>query len=126
MAAGVTSTVPFCGSCGFDANGSVNKDVFCDSCGADLNLFGFKDVFPPYDIAAAGGSNMVTFTWTEVPDTSDIRFADTGTTRTLEEDVTSPYVVNVAPGEQVTAAVRIVESGVAGPFTHIVTAVATA
>ena len=127
MAAGDTVTVPFCGSCGLDANESLNLDEFCDGCGADLNRFGFAGLFPPTDVAAVGGSLTVTFTWTLQLDTSDLLYQINGGTPVLVEGADpTGEIVAATEGQKVAGAVRYVVGGVAGPFSAPVAAVATA
>jgi len=127
MAAGATVTVPFCGACGFDANGGLNEDEFCDSCGADLNRFGFAGLFPPDDLAAVGGSLTVTFTWTAALDTQDLLYQIDGGAPVLIEDATAAgEIVAATEGQKVAGAVRTVLNGVPGPWSTVVAATATA
>lgn len=123
------NTVPNCGACGWTVGGlypDLNGDAICDACGADLLAFGFAGLFPPEDLAAVGGSLQVTFTWTEAPDTSDIRYQIDGGVQVIESPVTSPHVVVAAAGETVSGEVRTVLSGVDGPWSAPESAVATA
>ena len=127
MAAGATVTVPFCGSCGFDANGGLNADALCDACGADLDRFGFTGLLPPDDVAAVGGSEIVTFTWTLQLDTSDLLYQIDGGAPVLIEDADpTGEIVAATEGQKVAGAVRYVVGGVAGPYSAPIAAVATA
>ena len=123
MSAGDTITVPFCGSCGWDANENIDPKEFCDSCGADLNRFGFAGLFPPTDLAVVGGSLQVTVTWTEAPDTSDLLVRVNDDPPTLLLSQTSPTVISpLDAGDEVSVSVRTVLNGVAGPWSAIETA----
>ena len=122
-------TVPFCGSCGHDvggARGNANDDIFCDACGADLNRFGFAELYPPEDLAAVGGSLSVTFSWTAAIDTQDLLYQINDGDAILISPATTPEVVAALEGDKVAGAIRTVLNGVAGPFTTIVAATATA
>jgi len=119
MAAGDTVTVPFCGSCGFDANNSLHDDVYCDSCGADLTRFGFTGLFPPSDVVAALGTDEVIFTWTEALDTSDILYQIDGGEPVFDDDASSPYTVSAPAVAKVAGAVRTVLNSVPGPYSDI-------
>jgi len=48
----MTTTMPYCGACGYDSTENVNDDVLCDSCGEDLTLHGFVKPEPPAAPAA--------------------------------------------------------------------------
>lgn len=122
MAAGDTSTVPFCGSCGFDANNSLHEDGFCDSCGADLLRFGFAGLLPPTDLAAALGTDEVVFTWTAADDTQDVLYQIDGAEPVFDDDAASPYTVSAAAVAKVALAVRTVLGGAIGPYSAIVAA----
>ena len=125
MAAGDTITVPFCGSCGWDANENIDPEEFCDACGADLNRFGFTGLFPPTDLAVTGESQQVTVIWTEAPDTSDLLVKVNDDPTILLVGETSPSVIApLGAGDKVSVSVRTVLNGVAGPWSPIVSATA--
>jgi hypothetical protein len=120
MAAGDVLTVPFCGACGFDANGSLHNDVYCDACGCDLTFFGFTGLFPPPDLAAALGTDEVVFTWTGALDTQDVQYQINGGEVVFDDDATSPYTVSAPAVAKVSLQVRTVLNGVAGPWSDVV------
>jgi len=125
----VRTTVPFCGACGYDigsVRGNANDDIFCDSCGADLTRFGFTDLLPPTDLDAVGGSLTVTFSWTAALDTQDLLYQIDDGDAVLISPATSPEVVAATAGQKVAGSIRTVLNGVAGPWTEIVAATATA
>jgi hypothetical protein len=119
MVAGVVTTVPFCGACGFDANGGLNDDVFCDACGADLNQFGFAGILPPDDLVAALGTDEVVFTWTAALDTQDVLYQIDDGAPVFDDDASSPYTVAAPAVAKVALAVRTVLNGVIGPWSVI-------
>jgi len=123
-----TVTVPHCGACGRDIIAyDDGDDVWCDGCGHPLTYFGFGGLLPPTDLAAVGGSLTVTFTWTAADDTQDLLYQIDGGTPVLIEGATAAgEVVAATAGQKVAGAVRTVLNGVAGPFTEIVAATATA
>ena len=123
MSAGDTITVPFCGSCGWDANENIDPKEFCDSCGADLNRFGFEGLFPPTDLVVTGESQQVTATWTEAPDTSDLLVRVNADAPNILVGETSPTVIApLIAGDKVSVSVRTVLDGVAGPWSPLVSA----
>ena len=70
MAAGAVSTLPFCGSCGYDHEArNLHNDQVCDSCGATVSFTGFSttatagipgsfDGTAPSDLAALQTTNV--------------------------------------------------------------------
>ena len=124
------NTVPFCGACGWDVTlaGDLSSDLICDACGADLRAYGFLPPPPaPTDLAAVGGSLVVTFTWTEVVDTTyDFEHQIEAETPVVTVGATSPWAIVAAAGEEVTGRVRSVVGGFAGPWSDPVSATATA
>jgi len=119
MAAGDVLTVPFCGSCGYDANGGLNDDQFCDACGADLLQFGFAGILPPDDLVAALGTDEVVFTWTAALDTQDVLYQIDDAAPILDDDAASPYTVAAPAVSKVALAVRTILNGVVGPWSTI-------
>lgn len=116
-------TVPYCGACGYDVTSygrNVNDDELCDSCGADLARFGFAGLFPPADLAAATGTDEVTFTFTAALDTQDVLYQIDDGDAVFDDDVSSPYDVAAPAVAKVSLAVRTVLNGVAGPWSTIV------
>jgi hypothetical protein len=116
MAAGATVTVPFCGACGFDANGSLHKDGVCDACGADLLRFGFAGLLPPDDLVATLGTDEVVFTFTANLDTTDIEYQIEGGAVVFDDTVTSPYTVAATAVKKVAGRIRTVLNSVNGPY----------
>ena len=119
MVAGAVITVPYCGSCGYDANNGLHNDVFCDACGADLNQFGFTGLFPPPDIEGARGTDEVVVTFTAALDTQDILYSIDGAASVFDDDVASPYTIAAPAVASVEWQVRTVLNGVAGPWSNV-------
>lgn len=122
------NTVPWCGSCGREPFGppqhtELNQDLVCDGCGQDLLAYGWTaGLLQPTGVVLSEddpgfGDVSVTFVANVSADTTDIQYRFNGGLWTLDDDVTSVYVISGAPaGAKVDVQLRSVHLGVEGSW----------